>query len=199
METPTLTLIAGPPGCGESTLGNAIGRRLNACIIDLDTVSSEFIQPHLEAFFQSEFGLVRLVTTPPSVRPDRLSVTLAAYARNFLETVLPDEPLTIGFGWGTTMYQVAHAPSQVVRAQWRIVPVSGGSSRISDKHSNISHIIHSFAESCRAQANPVYLPFWAEHLALETIKQSEEYTRTMQLWQAAFIRSKAFSVCSDWG
>ena len=136
----------------------------------------------VEAFFKSEFGLKDVVTTPPSVRPDRLSVMLAAHAREYIENVLPDEPLNIGFGWGTTMYQVAHAPSQVVRKRWRIVPVSGGSSRISDKHFNINHIIHTFAESCQAQANPVYLPFWAETLALEAIRRSEDYSRTMELW-----------------
>lgn len=153
-------------------------------------VQIQVVPPHhtngdnkrVEDFFRSEFGIQEIVITPPSVRPDKLSITLAAHAREYIERALPDGPLSIGCGWGTTMYQFAHAPSQVVRKQWRIMPVSGGSSRISDKHFNINHIIHTFAESCQAQANAVYLPFSAETSALEAIRHSEDYERTMELW-----------------
>jgi deoxyribonucleoside regulator len=150
----------------------------------------------VEEFFRSEFGIKHIVTTPPSVRPDRVSIMLAAYAREFIESMLPDEPLNIGISWGTTMYQLAQAPSSMLRKRWRIVPVSGGSSRIADKHFNINHIVHTFAESYQAQSNPVYLPFSAEESALEAIRNSEDYARTMRLWDNldVFISSVGYDL-----
>lgn len=136
----------------------------------------------LEHFFTTEFSLENLVLTQPVVRPDRLSITLANRAREFIEDSFPDADLTIGFGWGTTMYELAHSTANALRPHWKIVPLSGGLSMVGDRNFNINHIVHTFAESCGASAIPIYLSFLLNSEEASAIKRSEEYRRVQELW-----------------
>ncbi|ADK79947.1 transcriptional regulator, DeoR family [Sediminispirochaeta smaragdinae DSM 11293] len=93
-----------------------------------------------------------------------------------------ENPLTIGLGWGSTVYSFVTSNFDESRRNWKIIPLTGGSSLISSRNFNINHIAHTFAEKIGATAQLVYLPLLVDGPKKAVLTDSNDYRKINELW-----------------
>jgi DNA-binding transcriptional regulator LsrR (DeoR family) len=138
-------------------------------------------------FFEEEFGLKELVVTPSSGNGERLYDMLANGAMNFLLKSIPNKPMTIGLGWGDTLYHLCKTRLVELerKTKWLVVPLSGGIAEINDKAFNINIIIQSFAENIGASYQSIYIPFMQNSKYMqEMIHENELYKSMLDYWDS---------------
>ncbi|MBC7121759.1 MAG: transcriptional regulator [Pseudothermotoga sp.] len=143
---------------------------------------SEQLEQQYRKLFQEKFGFDKLVLTTGRSNNQLLLQSLARRTWEFLSE-LPADELNIGIGWGTTMFTVATYDFTLDRPNWRVVPLSGGTFRLSDKHFDSNFIAQNFADRLRARMVPVYFPFLMDSVEQkQQIQSSEEFAYINSLW-----------------
>jgi deoxyribonucleoside regulator len=138
-------------------------------------------------FFTEEFGLKELVITPGSGNPERLYEMLANEAMGYLLTSIPNKPLTLGLGWGDTLYHLSRTKPAggEKKTKWLVVPLSGGIAELNDRVFNINIIIQSFAENIGASYQSMYIPFMHDPKYMQEMKSTNElYRQMIRYWSS---------------
>ncbi|ABV34262.1 MULTISPECIES: sugar-binding transcriptional regulator [Pseudothermotoga] len=132
--------------------------------------------------FKEKFDLKKLLLTNSHSNNQLLLQSLARKAWEFLSG-LPDESLNIGIGWGTTMYTLATYEYNLQKHNWKIVPLSGGTFKLSDRHFDSNFIAQNFAERLNAKSIPVYFPFLMDNIEQkQQFQNTEEFTFINSMW-----------------
>lgn len=140
------------------------------------------LESEYETFFKQKFGLKKLFLTTGHTNNQLLLQSLARRAWEFLSD-LSNEPMNIGIGWGTTMFTLATFDYEIDKSKWRVLPLSGGTFRLSDKHFDSNFIAQNFAQRLGARSVPVYFPFLMDSLEQkQQLQQNEEFTYINSIW-----------------
>lgn len=132
--------------------------------------------------FNQKFGLKKLLLTTGHTNNQLLLQSLARKAWEFLSD-LPNEPTNIGIGWGTTMFTLATFDFKIEKSKWNVLPLSGGTFRLSDKHFDSNFIAQNFAERSGAKAIPVYFPFLMDNgEQRQQLQKTEEFRYVDSIW-----------------
>lgn len=140
------------------------------------------ILTELSYFFKKSFGLKRLVLSNGSRNEKTLMHFLINQTSEYLKTLSRDK-VNIGLGWGSTVFNLSQGLEMMERPNWTVIPLSGGTSRLSDKRFNTNHIVQSFADRTGSKAVSMYLPFICENdEQLRNTVNSSEYVNIQELW-----------------
>lgn len=142
------------------------------------------VQDDYQHFFTKTFGIKRLLLTSSASNEKRLIEALCRKAATYIRQ-LPRRELKIGLGWGSTIFTLSESMETADRPDWEIVPLSGGTTRLSDKRFNVNHIVQNFADKTHSRAIPMYLPFIVDNAEqMKNSKTSAEYTSINGLWNS---------------
>jgi len=153
-------------------------------------VRIEIVPPKISAqleqeyrrLFKEKFGFDKLFLTTGHSNSQLLLQSLARRAWEFLSE-LSESALNIGIGWGTTMFTVATYNFTLNRPNWRVVPLSGGTFRLSDRHFDSNFIAQNFADRLNTRTVPVYFPFLMDNSEQrQQLQSSEEFAYINSLW-----------------
>jgi len=155
-------------------------------IIHIDVIPPKVntnIESELAYFFKKIFGLKKLILSKGARNEKTLLHFLIKRTSEYIKT-LPKTKLNIGLGWGNTIFKLSQEIEDLERPDWSIVPLSGGTAKLSDKRFNINHIVQSFADRTGARAIPMYLPFIFENEEqFQIAKRSSEYKKVQEMWE----------------
>jgi DNA-binding transcriptional regulator LsrR (DeoR family) len=138
-------------------------------------------------FFKEEFGLKELLITPGAGNAERLYELLANDAMEYLLNTIPNKPLTLGLGWGDTLYHVSRTKfaGAEKKTKWLVVPLSGGIAELNDRVFNINIIIQSFAENVGASYQSMYIPFMHDAKYMhQMMNENELYKQMVRYWDS---------------
>ncbi len=140
------------------------------------------LESQYSLFFNQRFGLKKLLLTTGHTNNQLLLQSLARKTWEFLSD-LPNESMNIGIGWGTTMFTLATYDFRVEKFKWNVLPLSGGTFKLSDKHFDSNFIAQNFAERSGAKAIGVYFPFLMDnHEQKKQLQETEEFKYLNSLW-----------------
>jgi len=161
-----------------------MARERNIIHIDIipPKVSSD-IENDLTYFFKKVFGLNKLILSKGARNEKTLLHFLIKKAAEYIKT-LSKTKLNVGLGWGNTIFKLSQEIERIERPNWSIIPLSGGTAKLSDKRFNVNFIVQSFADRTGSRAIPMYLPFVFENEEQfqNTIKSSE-YKSIQEMWE----------------
>ncbi|MEJ5229055.1 MAG: sugar-binding domain-containing protein [Pseudothermotoga sp.] len=140
------------------------------------------LESDYDTLFKQRFGLKKLLLATGHANNQLLLQSLARRTWEYLSD-LPNEPMKIGIGWGTTMFTLATIDFKTEKSNWTVLPLSGGTFRLSDKHFDSNFIAQNFAERLNAKAVPVYFPFLMDSLEQkERLQEAQEFRYIDSLW-----------------
>lgn len=120
---------------------------------------------HLKTSLQRKFALKELLLCPSYNTPKVTSETLFQLTEQYIFSTYGTNPLTVGIGWGHTSCTFVEQLGEHNRLQWNIVPLAGGSGKISEKYYNVNYIVQRLADKLHAQFQLLYLPFFIDSMA----------------------------------
>lgn len=167
-------------------LAMAEAREIVRFIVSLPGVSEDE-SANFKTFFEDEFGLKELVIVPGSNNNERLYELLANGGMEYLLTNIPNKPLTMGLGWGDTLYHLSKTKlaGYEKKSKWLVVPLSGGVAELNDKVFNVNIILQSFAENVGASYQSMYIPFMNNSKYMqEIIKENEMFKTMIKYWDS---------------
>lgn len=132
--------------------------------------------------FKESFALQDVLISPSYGNLKSLQDTLHSMAEEYIFSTFNETPMTVGLGWGSTIYSFVASEFSESRRSWRILPLTGGSTLISSKYFNINHIAHTFAEKLGASAQLVYLPLIVDPSNEELMRESSDYKHISDMW-----------------
>lgn len=132
--------------------------------------------------FKETFPLKDVLISPSYGNLKSLQDTLHSMAEEYIFSSFNETPMTVGLGWGSTIYSFVASEFSERRRSWRILPLTGGSTLISSKYFNINHIAHTFAEKLGAAAQLVYLPLMVDPSNEEFMRESSDYKHISDMW-----------------
>lgn len=132
--------------------------------------------------FKETFALKDVLISPSFGNLKSLQDTLHSMAEEYIFSSFNETPMTVGLGWGSTIYSFVASEFSESRRSWRILPLTGGSTLISSKYFNINHIAHTFAEKLGAAAQLVYLPLMVDPSKEEFMRESSDYKHISDMW-----------------
>jgi DNA-binding transcriptional regulator LsrR (DeoR family) len=161
-------------------LAMAEEREIVRFIVSLPGVSEDE-SSYFKRLFLDEFGLKELVVVPGSNNNERLYELLANGGMEYLLTNIPNKPLTMGLGWGDTLYHLSKTrlTGYEKKSKWLIVPLSGGIAELNDKVFNVNIILQSFAENIGASYQSMYIPFMNNSKYIQEMIKENEMCKTM--------------------
>lgn len=140
------------------------------------------LESQYSLLFNQKFGLRKLLLTTGHTNNQLLLQSLARKTWEFLSD-LPNESMNIGIGWGTTMFTLATYDFRIEKFKWNVLPLSGGTFKLSDKHFDSNFIAQNFAERSGAKAIPVYFPFLMDnHEQKKQFQETEEFKYLNSIW-----------------
>ncbi|WP_041083887.1 sugar-binding transcriptional regulator [Thermotoga profunda] len=140
------------------------------------------LEVEYDVLFQQKFGLKRLLLTTGHTNNQLLLQSLARKAWEYLSD-LPNDLLNVGIGWGTTMFTLATYDFRVEKSKWNVLPLSGGTFKLSDKHFDSNFIAQNFADRLNARAIPVYFPFLMDdYEQKQQLQRAEEFRYVNSIW-----------------
>jgi len=161
-----------------------MARERNIVRIDIipPKVSSD-VENELTYFFKKIFGLNKLILSKGARNEKTLLHFLIKRASEYIKT-LPKTELNIGLGWGSTIFELSQKMEKIERPNWFIIPLSGGTTKLSDKRFNVNFIVQSFADRTSSKAIPMYLPFVFENEEqFQNAIKSFEYKSIQEMWE----------------
>ncbi len=158
---------------------------------------SDDLSEKYSAIFKSVFGLEKLILTRGHSNQELLLASLAKSTYRYLSDEDFNGNLKVGIAWGSTVFNIATCDEKLEHPNWTIIPLSGGTTKISDKHFNMNYLTQSFADRMGAQALAVYLPFYiGNDEERENTLKSKEYNDIQKYWNSldVIICSAGYSI-----
>lgn len=140
------------------------------------------LETEYDVLFRQKFGLKKLLLTTGHTNNQLLLQSLARKAWEYLSD-LPNDLLNVGIGWGTTMFTLATYDFRIEKSKWNVLPLSGGTFKLSDKHFDSNFIAQNFADRLNARAIPVYFPFLMDdYEQKQQLQKAEEFRYVNSIW-----------------
>jgi len=136
-----------------------------------------------QKFFSENFGLKKLVLSPGANTKERLLSNLCRTASKYIANNFDSREMKVGIGWGETLFNLVNYFEGINRSNWLITPLSGGTSKLSDKFFNVNYIIQVLSGALKAKPIPMYFSFILKGRKIaEEIKKTNEYLELQRLW-----------------
>lgn len=140
------------------------------------------LESEYDLLFKQKFGLKKLLLATGHTNNQLLLQSLARKAWEYLSD-LPNDSMNIGIGWGTTMFTLATSDFRTEKPKWNVLPLSGGTFKLSDKHFDSNFIAQNFADRLGARMIPVYFPFLMDNQEQrEQLQKTEEFRYINSIW-----------------